>query len=233
MNLPTIFDILDRFDFLRGLPAAYVVLTTAVIVTIVWDWRLMLLALMVQYLAAGFLFVDLLEPYLVFVKVLVGLFVTLILYMTARQVNWGRLPIDVTEEEAKLMLVERRIRIGPYLLPTTKTFRVFLMLMILLVVITLVRIPDYQLPGIPVELNYLNLASYGLLGIGLLSMGLTSEPLQVGVGILIFLMGFELFYSTLEQSVLVLALLAAVNLVITLAISYLIQVRHAIPSLVE
>lgn len=233
MNLPTVFDWLDRLDFLRGVPAAYGVLLTAVLILVAWDWRLTLLALMAQYGIVGFLFVDLLDARLVNIKVLAGFFACLMLYLTARQVNWGRLPADVTEEEAARLSQERNIRIGPYLLPTARPFRLLLALMVVLVVLTLSQRPEYQLPAIPAELNHLNLAIYALVGMGLLGMGLTVEPLHVGVGILTFLTGFELFYSALEQSVAVLATLAGVNFVVTLAIAYLTQARHAIPALVD
>jgi len=64
------------------------------------DWRLALFTLIVQYLAASLLFVDLLDPRLAIIKLFVGMFVCLILYMTARQVDYGRLPNDLTAAEA-------------------------------------------------------------------------------------------------------------------------------------
>jgi len=233
MSVPTIFDWLDRFSFLRGNPAAYAILITAVIVFVAWDWRIMLLSLMVQYMIAGFLFVDLLSPLLVNLKVLTGLFVCLMLYLTARQVNWGRLPVDVSEDEASRISLRGRAWVGPSSLPTSMSYRLFLTLLMLLVVSTLVQRPEYQLPAVPAELDHITLAVYALAGMGLLSMGLTTEPLQAGLGMLMFLTGFELFYSALEQSVAILLSLAAVNLLVTLAIAYLTQVRHSLPALVD
>jgi len=64
MTLPTIFDWLDYFSAMRGYPAVYVVLMTAVLVAVAWDWRLSILALMGHYLFAGLLFVDLIDPHL-------------------------------------------------------------------------------------------------------------------------------------------------------------------------
>jgi hypothetical protein len=233
MNFPTIFDWLERLDFLKGLPAVYGVLIAAVIILIAWDWRVTLLALSAQYLMVGFLFVDLLDPRLVTVKVLTGQFACLMLYLTARQVNWGRLPVDVTEEEVDQLAHERRVRVGRHLLPSTATFRTFLALMMILIVLTMSQRPGYLLPAIPADLIHLNMAIYALGGLGLLGMGLSSEPWQVGTSTLLFLTGFELYYSALEQSVAVLAMLAAVTLAVTLAIAYLTQARHAIPSLVD
>jgi len=233
MTIPTLFDLLERFSYLRGAPAAYIVLLAAVIIIVVQDWRLSLLALAVQYLFAGLLFVDLLDPRLAIVKVLVGLFVCLILYLTARQVNWGRLPVDVTEEEVVRLNRERHLRVGAYVLPTTMPFRIFLALMMALVVVTLAQRPGYQLPAVPESLGHLNLAVYALVGLGLLALALTAEPLQAGLGVFLFLSGFELFYSALEQSIAMLAALAAVNLVTVLVIAYLTQARHALPALID
>ena len=233
MTLPTIFDLLERFSYLRGDPAAAVVLLAAIIILVVQDWRLSLLALAVQYLFAGLLFVDLLDPRLAIVKVLVGLFICLILYLTARQVNWGRLPVDVTADEVARLNQERRVRFGAYVLPTTMPFRLFLALMAALVVVTLAQRPGYQLPAVPESLGYLNLAVYALGGLGLLALALKAEPLQAGMGVFMFLSGFELFYSALEQSVAMLAALAAVNLIVALVIAYLAQARHALPALLD
>lgn len=233
MTFPTIFDLLNRFDYLRGSPAAFAVLLTAVVILVVQDWRFSLLALALQYLFAGFLYVDLLDPRLAIVKVLVGLFVCLILYLTARQVNWGRLPVDVTEAEVIRLSQERRLRLGSDVLPTTTPFRLFLTLMMVLVVVTLAQRPDYQLPVVPESLGHLHLAIYALAGLGLLGLALTAEPLQAGMTVLMFLSGFELFYSALEQSVAMLAALAAVNLVVALAVAYLTQARHALPALFD
>lgn len=233
MNLPTIFDWLDTLDFLRGAPAAYGILVTSVVILIAWDWRLTLLALAAQYLIASFLFVDLLDPRLVNVKVLTGLFLCLMLYMTARQVNWGRMPADVAEVEVVSLSQRRGVYVGPFALPTTTLFRIFLALMMLLIALTLSQRPEFQLPAIPRDLNHINLAVYALVGTGLLGMGTTSEPIRAGISLLTFFTGFELFYSALEQSVVILAMLAIVNLTVTLAIAFLTQARHAIPELVD
>ena len=94
LTFPTIFDWLERLDFLRGLPAAYLALLAAGILTVIWDWRVAILALVVQYFAVGLLYAEVLDPRLAIVKLLVGVFVCLILYFTARQVGWGTLPSE-------------------------------------------------------------------------------------------------------------------------------------------
>lgn len=233
MNFPTIFDVLARLEPWRGLPSAYVVLITAVLIIVLWDWRLSVLALAVQYFASGLLFTNLLDPRLAIVKLLVGWFTCLILYVTARQVNWGRLPIDILPSELQHINQERRVRIGPYLLPTTTPFRFFLGCMMVVVVWTVAGRPNLQLPVLSDTLSHLNLAVYALVLLGLLGLALTLEPLKAGMGLLMVLSGFELFYSALEQSVAILAGLGVVNLVVALTIAYLMQVRYAIPALID
>ena len=229
MDFPSIFEWLERFAFLRGLPAVYIVLVTAVIVFVAWDWHLSLSALTLQYLVVGLLFVDVLDPRLAIIKVLVGLFISLMLYMTARQVNWGGLPVDVLPEEAVKLGRERQFRLGPLAMSVTLPWRVFLAALLLLVVWFMAQEPLYQLPAVAENLDYLNLAVYTLGGLGLLGLSFSSEPLQAGMGMLMFLLGFELFFSVLEQSVTMLAMLAVVNFVVAVAVAYLTQAWYAIP----
>jgi hypothetical protein len=233
MNIPTIFDWLTRFDFLRGLPAVYLVLLTAVFIIIVWDWRLALIALAGQYLVAGLLFADIFDPRLAMVKVLVGLFNCLILTVTAGQVNWGRLPTDVTLAEMSQLEPVRRVQLGRFRVPANVPLRLFLAAAMLVVVLVVAQRPSTQLVAVDESLAYLNLAVYALVALGLLGLSLTTDPLQAGMGALMFLTGFELFYGVLDQSGTMLAALAAVNLVITVAIAYLTQVRFAFKAMVD
>jgi len=77
------------------------------------------------------------------------------------------------------------------------------------------RIP---LPEVPTDIT---LACYLLAGLGLLLIGLSEAPMQVGLGLLTFLSGFDLFYVALEPSLAVAALLGAVSFLIALATAYL------------
>lgn len=229
MNLPSMFDWLNRLDFLQGNLAAYLALLGAVVVMLAWDWRLKLLALAGQYMVGGFLYLDLLEPRLVNVKVLTGLFVSLILYITARQVSWGRLPEDVLPDEAADLGQAKQVQAGPFGLPMTFLIRLFLTAVLLLAVWLAATRPGLQLPGLSAAMPHLTLAVYGLVGLGLLSLLLTTEPLSAGMGVLLFLAGVELFFSTREQSATLLLLLAGVNLLTAVAIAYLTQVRNDLP----
>jgi len=58
---------------------------------------------------------------------------------------------------------------------------------------------------------------------------ITEDPLKTGIGLLTILTGFDLFYTTLEHSLLITGLWGAVNLLLSLAISYLIIAKGANP----
>lgn len=73
-------------------------------------------------------------------------------------------------------------------------------------------------PGIGFEQG---LGALILVGLGLLHLGLTFRPLEVVLGLLTVLAGFEILYSAVEVSALVTGLLAGVNLGIALVGAYL------------
>jgi hypothetical protein len=57
--------------------------------------------------------------------------------------------------------------------------------------------------------------------VGLFAIALAREPLKSGIGLLTAMTGFEMFYSSVEQSLVVVGFLGLVNLGIALGISYL------------
>jgi hypothetical protein len=61
-----------------------------------------------------------------------------------------------------------------------------------------------------------------LIGMGLLHLGITANILRVTIGLMTVLSGFEILYATVEGSVLVAALLSAINLGLALVGSYLL-----------
>lgn len=227
-DFPTLFDWIQRLEFLRGTPAAYVVLVTALLIVIAWDWRLAIAALTLQYLAAAVLYLDVLEPRFVIIKLFVGWFICIMLYITARQVNWGTLSEDLSPEESVALQNDREIRIGPYLLPSNAPFRLLLALFVAVAAIILSQRQGLRLPAVT---EAMNLAVLALGGLGLIGMAVTTEPWKAGLGLLTFMTGFELFYNSLDQSITMLVFLAVSNLTLTLTIAYLAQTRYALPAI--
>ena len=99
-------------------------------------------------------------------------------------------------------------------------FRIFVALLMMLVAINLSQ--TIALPGLPPSVNT---AVFWLILAGLTTLALTEEPIKVGHGLFTALVGFELFYTTLESGLLLTGLWGAINLLIALAIGYLTVVK--------
>jgi hypothetical protein len=75
----------------------------------------------------------------------------------------------------------------------------------------------------------ITLAAYSMAALGILAMGLTDEPLKAGLGLLTYLAAFELYYTVLEPSLILVGFLGLTNFLIALAIAYLTVARAAVP----
>ncbi len=76
----------------------------------------------------------------------------------------------------------------------------------------------FPLPQVPALVG---LACYLLGLVGLFLAGMAEEPLEVGLGLLVFLNGFDLFFGALEPSLVVAGLVGLVQFLMTLAVAYL------------
>jgi hypothetical protein len=228
--VPTLYDGLQYFDFLRGWPAVYLILLTTGLLLALRDWRASLVVLTAQFLIVGLLYADVLAAHLAYMKVIVGLFSVLILHFTGRQVNWARLPVDLTQEEAALLRRERLARLGSSRLNLSPPVRSALAAAAILAVWLAGRPFSVSLPIIP---EHLDIAVYALVFLGLLNVSTTAEPFLAGVGLITFLTGFGLMYAALEQAEAMLAVLALVELSVAVVVSYLTQARYTFPALWE
>ncbi len=104
--------------------------------------------------------------------------------------------------------------------PQGRTFRIFLVGIVLVVAVAVTPRVQQSLSGIgaPVVAGAIILA-----GVGLLQLGTSAEILRVVLALLTVLGGFEALYSALETSILVAALLAVVTLGLGLVGAYLLN----------
>lgn len=86
---------------------------------------------------------------------------------------------------------------------------------------------SFSLPGLPTGTGYINLAILLLISLGTAGVITGRAPLPIGMSVLTFLSGFELYLAALDQSTRTLALLAALNFIVALIISYLTQRYYA------
>jgi hypothetical protein len=191
-------------------------LITGALILLVRDWRAMLLALLGQYVAVGFILAQLIPPEIALIKVLVGALICPMLYLAARQSGWSVLAkVDPAQPFSKEVTGMR----DP--LPWTGlAFRALALCLVFVLATVLIR--DYPLPGVPPDVG---LSCYWLMLVGVVVLMLSGQPLLAGPGLLTALTGFELLYTLLESSLVIMFLLAGVNLLLTAAISYLAAVQ--------
>lgn len=172
------------------------------------NWRFTILCLSLQYLGCIILLSKSLPLILAASKLISGWIAGAILGMALA---------GLSPEESQLLGYttpnqENRFR-------SQSVFRLLVAGMVALVAVSLV--PKFQefIPGIEFEQS---LASALMICISLIQLSLISRPFDVVIGLLIILSGFEIMYSVVETSALVIGLLAVVDLGLALVGAYLI-----------
>jgi hypothetical protein len=166
------------------------------------DWRWSIILLAVQY--AG-MFVLVLQHWpigMATVKVVAG-------WMSAAILGMTRSGLAIEVEES--------------IVPQGRLFRLFAAATVVLITAVITPTVDTIMAdaGFPVTNGGLL-----LIGMGLLHLGITTYVLRVVIGLMTVLSGFEILYATVEGSVLVAALLAAINLGLALVGAYLLIASH-------
>ncbi|HEY4689571.1 MAG TPA: hypothetical protein VIK33_09680 [Anaerolineae bacterium] len=221
----------DLVSVLSGLPATTVLIAlvaTAGLLVIVADWRLLNLLLGVQFLLIGaLLIVSQIEGFpieLAIVKALVGVMTVPVLYISSRRARWGRDPDEEDEED----LGEPRPRFV-WLRAPGLALRAIVALLGMAVALSLALRSPIQFLTPPAAARDITIAAFALISQGLMNLALNENPLKVGLGLLSVTAGFEVFYTPAEPTLVVVALLGIFNLLIALAMSYLIAAWAARP----
>ncbi len=159
------------------------------------NWRWTLLAVAAQYLAVAWL-VSLSWPVgLAAIKLVVG-------WMAGAVLSTVQADADAPSE--------------PF---SGRLFRLIVAALLLVVIFTL---PSSMRAWLQVT-QPVFLGAIILTGMGLLQVSMTANPLRMVLGLLTFLAGFEVLYAALQFSVLVAGLMAAINLGLALAGTYLLS----------
>jgi len=77
--------------------------------------------------------------------------------------------------------------------------------------------------GVSLEIAF---TSFALIGCGLLQLGSSSQTFKVVLGILMFFFGFEILFADLESSILVNAMILAIDLLVSFVGAYLITIAR-------
>jgi hypothetical protein len=177
------------------------ILCTSIAILINRDWRLSLGALALQYIAAFWLVTRHLPFVMGSAKLITGWMVVAALGMT-------RLGIPAAEDEKEESF-----------LPRGKWFRAILVCVVAFVTAGATPLIESAIPGLGWQVIA---GSLLLIGAGVIHLGMTSDPLNVILGLLTILTGFEILYAAIESSILVAGLLAVTNLGLGITGSYLL-----------
>ena len=207
--MPTLVDLLARLSFLAAMPAVAGIFITAGILVVSREWRLNVFALTVQYFFVVLLLARMIRLEVAAVKGLIGWMICMVFYLTERRASELAQP-----PPAEGTTVSQRWR--RWVMSARASFCLLAGLLVSVAAYTAaLRIPLLEVP------SDITLACYLMAGFGLLLIGLNETPMQVGLGLLTFLSGFDLFYVALEPSLAVAGLLGAVSFLIALATAYL------------
>jgi len=209
--MPTLADLVSRISFLAAMPAVVGISITAALLAISREWRLNVLALIIQYFCVALLLTRVVRVEVAAVKGLIGWMICTVFYLTERQV--GEISWKTRDES----LQPSPIQTHRWIMSSRASFSLLATLMVIVVASTAAL--RFPLPEVPSDIS---LACYLLAGLGLLRVGLGQQsPMAVGIGLLTFLSGFDLFFVALEPSLAVAGLLGAVSFLIALLVSFL------------
>lgn len=167
------------------------------------NWRVSLAALTLQVAGVAMLVGDILPARVALVKLVAGWSACGILFLACRH-NVLRRGRSVSAPVASTF---------GYL-----PFRLIAAVMVAIVASVASQAPSLALPGLA---SGAKLACVAMLAMALLHLGTTEEPVQVGIGLLTLLAGFEILYAALEPSIMVIGLLALVTITLAWTLSAL------------
>jgi hypothetical protein len=210
-------DFLARVAFLAATPAVIGVFVTASLLVVSKDWRLKVIALAAQYFFVALLMTQLVRLEMAAVKGLIGWLVCLVVYMTEQQAQSFKRDSDGGSDSSVQSWVSARLEgWRSHGVSALAAFR--FLATVLVALTTFVAALTIPLPQLPPGLTGV---CYLLVGLGVLLLGLSQDPVRVGLGLLTFLSGFDLFYVALEPSLVVTGLLGSISFVIALGMAYL------------
>jgi hypothetical protein len=178
--------------------AVAILMVTSILLVLNFNWRLNIIFLGVQYLAAFFLFILVFPLTLAAVKLVVG-------WMSVAILGSATPPLEDIKRTS-----------------INQAGRLFRLMAAGMAVIVTFSIAPFIVNIIPTGLVIV-WGGLILVVIGLLQLGMTTQPENVIIGILTVLCGFDILYASVESSVLVVGLLALTTFGLALSGSYFIN----------
>jgi len=214
--MTTASDLIGRISFLAAMPAVFGSFVALGVLLLVRRWQAQVLGMAILYFFVGLLHTTVIRPEVALIKALIGWLICMTLWVTGLNIGERRRGGEEGVVEAR-----PRRRLPP--LDADAPLRILVLLAALVVAYAgSVHFPLPQVPG------HIDLACY-LLGVGGLFMaGMAEDPLRVGLGLLVFLAGFDLFFGALEPSLVVAGLVGASWFLVALVAAFLAVTQVAV-----
>ena len=203
-------NIVDSMSFVEQIVgwSGYIALVSVFLVLpilVVFDDRKILVpSLAIMYLMLSLLFINVLAPQIVGIKLVVYIIVWLMVFVSTQHSGWGF---------SKSTLGIKRLVIGA-------KFRFRIIAFIIVAIVGWQFANNGNIP-FPVVSNSVTLVATQCVCQGLLLLSISRRPLKVGFGIFLMLNGFGLLYSVVESALMVVGMLALIDISIALVICYL------------
>jgi hypothetical protein len=202
-------DLFRQLSILVGLPAVLLAAAAAAAIVIARDWRIVLYCFILLSAMLSLLLSQLLPTEWALLQAIVGGLIAVMLFLSARQLRWR--PRGVLNWEARW--------------PQVASLSSFRTLAVVLAAVTFWAVRDHvHLPKVDTLFRD---AILWLTLIGLLGLALHEEPLHAGLALLTVIGAFELLLFALVQDRMLVGLMEAGQLLLGLAISYLV-VSHGL-----
>jgi len=226
----TFLEWVERISALAAPPAVGGLIIALGLVLVARRWPFQVVGMAVMYFIVGVLHTQIIRPEVVLVKLLIGAVVCLALGATGQSAAGLATGGDKggggneggegeTGEAAPPSRWRNFLRRFPRWSDDAPLRALALGAALLAAYAGSLRFPLPQVPPL------VGLACYLLGMVGLFLAGMAEEPLGAGLGLLVFLNGFDLFFGALEPSLVVAGLLGLVQFLITLAVAYLALAR--------
>jgi hypothetical protein len=216
-------DIVKSIAALPGTAVLVALLIAAGLLVVLTNWRLLIFALGAQYILIGLMLTRVVPIELAAVKTLVGVMICPVLFITARRVRWGQVDEDgdAEEEGPTAPPVVRPKRRWWWIIGAGLPVRIIVTALALAMSISLASRNPLPITADQTLSRDFTIGAFSVILLGLINAALAENPLKVGLGLLSFLAGFELFFTAVEPTLTIVGLLGLTNLILALAISYL------------
>lgn len=212
--MPSLDDLARAFAAVSTNQLLLGLLVSVAVVMLVSDWRVSLLALAGQYILVAILLSTLIPLQIAAVRMIAGGMVATMFWITARRVNAGR-----RRQQRSLQDIEWFDEPVRGVFWMNLPFRIIALALVALSVIALSA--QFVLLNAPTLFWVTGL--WLAMG-GLVTIALTRDALKLGMGLLFFTSGFGIIYLSIDNSLLIYALLVIADLVIALAVSHIATV---------